>query len=456
MVKKSNRSLVLLYLFLALTLTLLAGCTSSLVEIEDTGSSTDSMMTMENERYGEDVTNEAVNEEKQNNDGILLVGAQIEVRDKEDNVVISKEQIDSSELRKNDEGLYEIIVKLTPEGKQLFATATEKNIGKRLQILIDGKVVRSLVVQQPVSAGIFWINDVDHDAAYEIMHRFAVFDKDGYINNEGIINYGKFWPDGYNFTLEKGDNWMSFLRKYDNAGRFYYDIDGEWVEHDGTKFKVNDFYVSDALVLCEPHDFFYIGKDGKKSGLGVQWYDFSWDRSLRLANAYPGTTNVRELNQANCYNGDLCLAIGYSQFLEIFGENQFEVIAEMTTRDNPSEGHEFIEYLELTHKESGISARLRNYYTQEETASKCSYCVAISVDKINTALYNAITLLQPYATEETIMHAIEMVNYGKNDEAKVQFDGYYDIMTAYVRDGMIYIYNETWGSHEWNSGFSFR
>src|ERR1044071_728498 len=50
-------------------------------------------------------------------------------------------------------GDYGILVKLTEKGKERFAAVTEQSIGKRLAVIVDGKIVTAPVVRTKIPGG---------------------------------------------------------------------------------------------------------------------------------------------------------------------------------------------------------------------------------------------------------------------------------------------------------------
>lgn len=68
--------------------------------------------------------------------------------------------------------VYQIQLDFTEEGKKKLATITKNNIGKKLGILIDGKLVVAPVITQPISKGIILIHTyISKSEAEDIVNR---------------------------------------------------------------------------------------------------------------------------------------------------------------------------------------------------------------------------------------------------------------------------------------------
>jgi preprotein translocase subunit SecD len=55
-------------------------------------------------------------------------------------------------------GKDQVKVTLTPEGRDLFAKATSGNVGKKLAVVIDGKVALAPMINEPIRGGVFVIS----------------------------------------------------------------------------------------------------------------------------------------------------------------------------------------------------------------------------------------------------------------------------------------------------------
>ena len=88
----------------------------------------------------------------------------------EEEALLREEHIQKAEVQKNPlSGNDEVRVTLTPAGKELFSEVTKANIGKKLAVVIDGKVALAPVIQQQISGGTLVISgNLTADEAKEI------------------------------------------------------------------------------------------------------------------------------------------------------------------------------------------------------------------------------------------------------------------------------------------------
>jgi preprotein translocase subunit SecD len=68
-------------------------------------------------------------------------------------VLLDGSAIQSAFASTNSLGAQQIDFTLTPKGKKQFAKATRENIGRRLAIIIDGKVVSAPVIRAEIPGG---------------------------------------------------------------------------------------------------------------------------------------------------------------------------------------------------------------------------------------------------------------------------------------------------------------
>ena len=77
----------------------------------------------------------------------------IEKIDVQKKILIDQTSLKSVTASTNFQGHQRIDFTLTPEGQKQFADVTSQNIGKRLAIIIDGKLVSAPTIQQPITEG---------------------------------------------------------------------------------------------------------------------------------------------------------------------------------------------------------------------------------------------------------------------------------------------------------------
>jgi preprotein translocase subunit SecD len=83
--------------------------------------------------------------------GMLSENAVVELKDENDNVLLENRHIMKVFAKYSDMNDYFIELELTEEGRTLFETATTDNIGKVIDIVVDGKVVSSPMVQDTIT-----------------------------------------------------------------------------------------------------------------------------------------------------------------------------------------------------------------------------------------------------------------------------------------------------------------
>lgn len=208
-----------------------------------------------------------------------------------------------------------------------------------------------------------------------------------------------------------------------------YDLeDGQWVnEGNVDKFKVNGVYIADAWVKEDDFTYYYINSSGNK-GLNLA-YEF--DSQCRLINFYPGLTDARDLNYSDVSRDDLYLAIIYSIYKNIFGEEvSWEII------DSRAAKYRFYggAFDWSTGFVGGVTTDISNSHNDDLDVS-----VRVNVDCEGKELQDrcafAVELLSPVADPNTIESAWQMLDLSSNDNQKFVVDGYYgDIeVSAYLK-----------------------
>ncbi len=96
-------------------------------------------------------------------------------QDAEGNVVLTGDDVETAQPASRKNQLtgateYYVSLQLTEEGSQKFAEATEKNVGKAISIIYDGKTVRTPTVQEKITGGNC---SIDGMASYEDANQLA-------------------------------------------------------------------------------------------------------------------------------------------------------------------------------------------------------------------------------------------------------------------------------------------
>ena len=88
-----------------------------------------------------------------------LIGAtaDMEFLDPEGKLIMKGDQV-STAVYDYQEGKHQIRFTLTPKGRQLFAEATSRNVGKRIKITLDGEVLVDATVQNAITDGVGMIS----------------------------------------------------------------------------------------------------------------------------------------------------------------------------------------------------------------------------------------------------------------------------------------------------------
>ena len=204
--------------------------------------------------------------------------------------------------------------------------------------------------------------------------------------------------------------------------------DGQWVnEGNADKFKVNGVYIADAWVKEDDFTYYYINSAGNK-GLNLA-YEF--DSQCRLINFYPGLTDARDLNYSDVSRDDLYLAIIYSIYKNIFGEEVSWKIIDSRAAKYRFYGGAFDWSTGFV---GGVTTDISNSHNDDLDVS-----VSVNVDCEGKELQDrcafAVELLSPVADPNTIESAWQMLDLSSNDNQKFVVDGYYgDIeVSAYLK-----------------------
>jgi preprotein translocase subunit SecD len=70
-------------------------------------------------------------------------------------------------------GMSVVIVRLNEASKRLLAEASQKNLGKRMDLRVDGRVVMSPYIREPLLGGSFQITALSVEEARDVTERIS-------------------------------------------------------------------------------------------------------------------------------------------------------------------------------------------------------------------------------------------------------------------------------------------